>query len=375
MIYFDNAATTKPSKDALTRAAEFNENNFFNPSALYRNGLSCNKAIKEAKTSILKNLGLSESKYEVVFTSCGTESDNTAIFGAVKRGIFITDLGEHSAVYKCFTELKNRGLQVYFCSLNRYGGVNVDELLEKVKEVGADFVSIMHVNNETGAINDINYIAREIKKINPKAVFHSDGVQAYGKIPVSLSSDVDLYSVSAHKINGLKGVGALIKKKNVNVAPLILGGGQEGGLRSGTENVFGIKTFQYAGEEHYKFIKENFENVKKIKYYISSGLDKSIFTVISDEKSSPYILSISAVGLRGEVLMHALESRDIIVGNGSACSSKNRYSRIIKACGYSDDVLDGVVRISFSAENTIEQAELFVKTVNEVAADLKRMMH
>lgn len=375
MIYFDNAATTKPSKDALARAAEFNEVNYFNPSALYRNGLLCNKALKEAKSSILKNLGLSESKYEVIFTSCGSESDNTAIFGTVKRGSFITDTGEHSAVYKCFAELKNRGAKVYFCDLDLYGGVNVDELIETVKDVGADFVSIMHVNNETGAINDINYIAREIKKVNPKAVFHSDGVQAYGKIPVAITSDVDMYSVSAHKINGLKGVGALIKKKTLNVSPLIFGGGQEGGLRSGTENVFGIKVFQYAGEEHYRTIKENYAKTEKIKKYISSRLDKNIFTVISGENSSPYVLSVSAAGLRGEVLMHALESRDIIVGNGSACSSKNRYSRVIRACGYSESVLDGVIRISFSTENTMEEAESFVKNANEVATELKRMMH
>lgn len=374
MIYFDNAATTKPSGAAIKKAERFIGEDYFNPSALYRKGIACAKEIKETKASVLKNLGLSENKYEVFFTSCGTESDNTAVFGAVKRGTFVTDQGEHSAIIKCFNELKNRGQKVFFCDLNLDGSVNVEKLSEIVKNSGADFVSIMHVNNETGAINDINAIAAALKKINPEIIFHSDGVQAYGKIPCVLSDSVDLYSVSAHKINGLKGVGALIRKKSVNVAPLIFGGGQENGLRSGTENVFGIKVFQYAGEDHYKNIRENYANVSKIKDYIKENLDKEIFIVISGENSSPYILSVSAKGVRGEVLMHILEENGVIVGNGSACSSKNKYSRVIEACGYKNDVLDGVIRISFSCENTIEETESFVNTLNSAAKKLKRIM-
>ena len=250
MIYFDNAATTKPSATALSKAAEFNNENFFNPSALYRGGLYCNNALKTARSSVLRNLGLSETKYEVVFTSCGSESDNNAIFGAVKRGVFVTDKGEHSAVIKCFIEQKNRNNTVFFCGLNKDGSVNEKELLSLITDNRVDFVSIMHVNNETGAINDINALANKIKSLNPNIVFHSDGVQAYGKIPVSLSNDIDLYSVSSHKINGLKGTGALIKKKKLNLSPLVFGGGQENGQRSGTENVFGIKVFEYAGKEH-----------------------------------------------------------------------------------------------------------------------------
>lgn len=374
MIYFDNAATTKPSATALSKAAEFNNENFFNPSALYRGGLYCNNALKTARSSVLKNLGLSENKYEVVFTSCGSESDNNAIFGAVKRGVFVTDKGEHSAVIKCFNELKNRNNTVFFCGLNKDGGVDENELLSLISNNRVDFVSIMHVNNETGAINDINAIAKRIKTLNPNIVFHSDGVQAYGKIPVTLSEDIDLYSVSSHKINGLKGTGALIKKKKLNLSPLVFGGGQENGLRSGTENVFGIKVFEYAGTEHYSAIKENYEKALEIKKYVIENLDRELFAVISGANSSPYILSVSAVGVRGEVLMHILENRNIIVGNGSACSAKNRYSRVIEACGQPKDVLDGVIRLSFSAENTLDEAKEFVSAANESAASLKRMM-
>lgn len=374
MIYFDNAATTKPSLKAINKAEQFIESDYFNPSALYRGGLSCAKEIARAKESVLKNLGLSLAKYEVIFTSCGTESDNTAIFCCNKRGIYLTDKGEHSAVYKSFLELKNRKTETRFIGLNKDGSVNTDELYEFVKNNDVGFVSIVHVNNETGAINDVSRIADTIKKINPSIVFHSDGVQAYGKIPFAFSDSIDLYSISAHKINALKGTGVLIKKRGTNINPLIFGGGQENGLRSGTENVFGIKVFEFAGEEHYVNLAENFAKVQKINRAIRENLDKDLFTIISGENASPYILSVSAKGLRGEVIMHSLEEQDIIVGNGSACSSKNRYSRVLEACGYKKDILDGVIRISFSAESTMDEAREFVEKINAVARRLKGIM-
>lgn len=373
MIYLDNAATTKPSLTALNKAQVFNSEYFFNPSALYSGGLKCAQQIKEAKQSILKCLG--STNHEVIFTSCGSESDNTAILRSVKRGVYVTDKGEHAAVYKSFLELKNNGQKVEFIDLNSDGSVCVEKLYDYIKNNNVDFVSIVHVNNETGAINDVNAIAKKIKTINNRIVFHVDGVQAYGKLPYKLSQEVDLYSISAHKINGLKGVGALIRKKNLNIAPLIIGGGQEGGLRSGTENVFGIKVFQYASEEKFASIKENFDNINKIKKYFIDNLDKDIFELISSENSSPYILSVSAVGLRGEVIMHSLEEFGIIIGNGSACSSKNRYSRVLEACGYSHEVLDGVLRISFSTESTLEEAIVAVEKINQVAYKLKGIMN
>ena len=257
MIYLDNAATTKPDLEVLHRAEVFNTEKFYNPSALYEVGLNSQREIKKAKEVILKSL-CATSNYECIFTSCGTESDNQAVFCAVKKGVFVTDKGEHSAVYKSFLEQKNRGNTVQFIGLNSDGSINVNELYNYVENNRVDFISIIHVNNETGAINDVNEIANRVKKINSKIIFHVDGVQAFGKIPYVLSKDVDLYSISAHKINALKGVGALIKKKNVNLSPLIFGGGQEGNFRSGTENLFGIKVFEYATAKHYENIKSNF---------------------------------------------------------------------------------------------------------------------
>ena len=247
MIYFDNAATTKPLSTAILSSNELNDKLYFNPSALYREGISAKAVIKDCKEKILSFLKTED--HEVVFTSCGSESDNQAVFCAKKRGIFVTDLGEHSAIYQSFSELKNRGLSVHFVELNQDGSVNTDNLYDFIKNnPDVSFVSIVHVNNETGAINDINSIAKNIKAINKNIVFHSDGVQAFGKIPFRLDKNIDLYSISAHKINGLKGTGALIKRKGLNLFPLIFGGGQENGLRSGTENVFGINVFRLAAE-------------------------------------------------------------------------------------------------------------------------------
>ena len=374
MIYFDNAATTKPSIEALESAEKFNKDYFFNPSALYREGINIAKEIKNAKNVILRSLGLSSDKYDVVFTASGTESDNTAIFCSVKRGCFVTDKGEHSAVYKSFLELKQQGKNVNFIDLQKNGEINSDLLYDYVRHNAVDFVSIMHVNNETGAINDINKIAEKLKELNSNIIVHCDGVQAFGKIPFKMSDKIDFYSISAHKINALKGVGALIRKKKVNLVPLIHGGGQEDGFRSGTENVFGIKVFENATINHYKNILLNFESVKKINEYLRNNLDKQYFNIISSENSSPYILSISAIGLKGEVLMHCLENEGIIVGNGSACSSRNRYSRVIEACGYNREILEGVIRLSFSAENTLEEAKIVVNALNTTAKKLKGIM-
>ena len=372
MIYLDNAATTAPSITAIEKAMCFNNENYFNPSALYSGGLSCAREIRNAKESILRFLRA--TNHEVIFTSCGSESDNLAIFGSVKRGTFVTSKGEHSAVYKSFLELKNRGHKVEFIDLNSDGTVNVDKLYAFVKENSVDFVSLVHVNNETGGINDVNKIAQKLKSINKKLIFHVDGVQSYGKLPYAISNDIDFYAISAHKINGLKGVGALVRRKGVNLTPIIFGGGQENGLRSGTENVFGIKVLQYASEEKYAKLVENYKNVQKLKDLFVKNLDLSLFKVVSGENSSPYILTVSALGLRGEVVMHALENENIIVGNGSACSSKNRYSRVIEACGYDNEVADGIVRISFSTFTTVEQVETASKILNETVNKLKGLL-
>lgn len=371
VIYLDNGATTKPFKNSIENAKKYIDECYYNASSLYGGGVSANVALNDARKAILSVFG---ANFEVIFTSCGSESNNTAINSYLKRGNAVTTLSEHSAVYEPFMECKNNGYDARFASLNVDGSVNVEKLLSLIDK-NTVFVSVMHVNNETGAINDINHIAKCVKSINPRIIFHADGVQAFLKIPYTLSNDIDLYSISAHKVNALKGVGALIKNKRVkNLKPLIYGGGQEGGFRSGTENVFGIKVFEHSVLEHLKTLKSSYENAKKLNEYCKNNLDSSIFKIISAQNSSPYILSVSAVGLKGEVIMHMLEDYGVYVGTGSACSSKNRHSRVLKNAGLSSIVLDGALRISFSAESTICEVETAVKALNECANKLKRTM-
>ena len=205
MIYMDNAATTKPCAWALDKASKFVTEQFYNPSALYEEGFALQSELKKARSALLSKVA-DENAFELIFTSCGTESDNHAIFSFAKRGNAVTTAGEHSAVLVPFTELKNRGvIESRIAPLQKDGKVDVEKLLALVDNK-TSFVSVMHVNNEMGAINDINEIAKRVKQKNPRVIFHSDGVQAYGKIPYRLSKDIDLYSLSAHKIGGLKGM-------------------------------------------------------------------------------------------------------------------------------------------------------------------------
>lgn len=369
MIYLDNAATTVPDADAVDRARCFLTDGFFNPSAAYGGGFSVQSRLKEAREGLLARIADPE-KYELVFTSGGTESDNQAVFSAARRGNAVTTKGEHAAVYESFSELKNRGVEPRFAPLRRDGSVDKDALLALVDEKTA-LVSVVHVNNETGAVNDIFALARAVKQKNPRTLFHADGVQAFGKIPVRLTQDIDLYSVSAHKIGGLKGTGALVKRKNLQLAPLIYGGGQERGLRSGTENVFGAMVFFYAAEKKFAALERDFARIAGLRERFWDRLDHQIFLRISPEGGSPYILTVSAPSLRGEVLVRMLWERGTVVGTGSACSSRHRYSRVLAACGYANDVLDGVLRMSFSSATTEEEAIAAAASVNEVAAAFK----
>ena len=375
MIYLDNAATTKPSENAVRAAEEYLFEKFYNPSAMYKEGYELQSELKKARSALLSPVAF-EQDFELIFTSCGTEADNQAVFSFARRGNAVTTAGEHSAIFASFNELKTRGIaEPRFVPLHSDGRVDVEKLLALVDEK-TSFVSVIHVNNETGAINDINEIAKRVKKKNPRVVFHSDGVQAYGKIPFKLAKEVDLYSVSAHKIGGLKGVGALIKRKTLTIPPYIIGGGQENGKRSGTENVFGIMQFALAAKEKFSSLKGDFERLSGYKKILIDGLEKSVDQVLSGENSSPYILSVSAKGLRGEILLHMANDKGVIVGTGSACSSnaKNRYSRVILACGQDEKTADGVIRISFSPQTTEVEIEKAVAVLNEVGVELKGRM-
>ncbi len=375
MIYMDNAGTTKPNERAFEKARSYATEKFYNPSALYREGFGLQSELKKVRSALLSKVA-DENNFELIFTSCGTESDNQAIFSFAKRGNAVTTAGEHSAVSAPFAELKNRGVvEMRIAPLRKDGRVDVEKLLALIDEK-TSFVSVMHVNNEIGAINDVNAIAKVVKAKNPRVIFHVDGVQAYGKILFRMGKEIDLYSISAHKIGGLKGVGGLIKRKSLVLPAYIIGGGQEGGRRSGTENIFGIMQFYYATEEKFATLRPDFERLKNYRERLWQGLDKEIFVRLSLEEGTPYILTVSAVGLRGEVLLHVANDEGLIIGTGSACSSnaKTRYSKVILACGHDEKIADGVLRLSFSPETTEEEVECAVEILNRIARDLKKRM-
>lgn len=374
MIYFDNAATTKPDEKCVKQAEKYLYEDFYNPSALYAEGHRVNLELKNAALSILSPIA-DVNNFSLIFTSGGTEADNQAVFCGGKRGNVVTTLGEHSAIFSAVSELKQRGIEVRFALLNSDGSVNVEHLLSLIDEK-TSLVSVIHVNNETGAINNICEIAKRVKAKNKYSLFHSDGVQAYGKIPFRLTGDIDLYSVGAHKIGGIKGCGALIKRKNLVIKPYIYGGGQQQGLRSGTENIFGIKCFEYAAKNRYSELSENLQKIKNIKEIITGKLDKSLFKIISPEDGTPYILTVSAVGLRGETILHEANDNGLIIGTGSACSSNanKRYSRVILACGFSEDTADGILRLSFSPQNSEAEAREAVEILNRIVKHRKEVM-
>ena len=373
MIYLDNAATTRPDRGCLEEAQQFIYQNFYNPSALYAEGYNLHIMLKQARANILSLIA--DDNYEVIFTSCGTEADNHALFCGGRRGNVVTTMGEHAAVFSAAAELKQLGIEVRLAPLRSDGGVDEDELIRLVDDK-TSLVSVIHVNNETGAVNDVNAIAKRVKAKNPRTLFHSDGVQAFGKIPFKLNENIDLYSTSSHKIGGMKGTGALFKRKKLVLKPFIFGGGQENGMRSGTENVFGIKMFELAAIKHYGMLRENFYNAKELSYKLWSLLDKQLFVRISPENGSPYILTVGAKGVRGETILHEADDCGLIIGTGSACSSndKKRYSRVILACGVGEDVADGILRLSLGSETCESDVVQAAAILNSVVKNRREMM-
>ena len=372
MIYFDNAATAKPNARAVARAQVLSEEDFFNPSAVYRGGLRVQARLKSARERLLSYLA-PQGGFDLIFTSSGSEADNQAVFSAGKRGNVVLTAGEHAAVYESCKELKNRGVEVRLAPLNRDGSVKHEAFLALVDEK-TSLAACIHVNNETGALNDVAALAKGVKAKSGRTLFLADGVQAFLKIPFRLTPEIDFYAVSAHKIGGVKGAGALYKNKKCNLSPLIYGGGQEGNLRSGTENAFAILAFAVAAEEKFSSLEADFERVKKIKNRILQVLPQALFSCISPEAGSPYILSLAAKNLRGEVLLHLCDDRGLLIGKGSACSSKKPYSRVIEACGRTKEELNGVIRLSFSPENTVEEGEEAAKILTEEAEKLLRTL-
>ena len=360
-VYLDNAATTKPDGDLLNKTLQIYNELYYNPSALYTGAGKVKKAIDGVRQSILAQFS---ANFDCIFTSSGTEADNTAVFSFAKRGNVVTTAGEHSAIYNTLTYLKQKGIEPRFAKLEKDGSVNVESLIELIDEK-TTLVSVVHVNNETGAINDVNKIAKLVKQKNKNVIFHSDGVQAFLKIPYKISNDIDLYSISAHKICALKGTGALIYKKNLHITPMIFGGGQEKSLRSGTENTFGIFAIGEA-VNRYGNVGENFERISMLNRQLRDSLKDEV-TIISAENASPYVLSISLPGIKAEIMQRLLDDAGVIVGTGSACSSKLGTSRIITNCGLDKKVGEGVLRISFSYNSTLEDIKICVDALKKCA--------
>ena len=371
MIFFDNAATTPVIKEALDEANLYFTEKYFNPSALYHAGLEIKNDLNSARRVLLNGLG---TEGKIYFTSGGTESDNLAFFGTKKRknSVVIISAAEHAAVYQSALCLKNQGFDIRIAPVDASGKVDETRFGNLLSE-DVSLVSVMHVSNETGAINDINKLAEMTKRVQPKALFHSDGVQAGGKIRVRLGRFIDLYSLSAHKIGAPKGTGAMFAAKNVHLSPVVVGGGQEEGVRSSTENTAGIMAYAKAFTAAASVLDESLKNVAAIRDYIFAELSAfDDIKIISDKSGSPYIMSFASGSLRGEVLQHALERKDIIVGTGSACSSNKATRRIPEALGLTGKFAEGILRLSFSRFSTMDEARSFMTAFTEIYKELKK---
>lgn len=360
MIYFDNAATTKPDNLALEVFNNTNSENYYNISAGYSVAFNLFKENEKAKRDLINLL---DGEGNLIFTSGATESNNLAILGSSfsKNKKYLFSMGEHPSVYNTAMELKNRGYNVLFIPLQKNGQVNYTEL-EKLMDEDVCFVSTMFVNNETGAINDLIKIRQIINNKNKDCVFHVDAVQGFCKIKFSCKDcNINLCSISSHKINGLKGIGALYISKNTKLKNINFGGGQENNLRSGTVNVAGNISFSEIAKLAYKNLNENYNYVLKLKTYLINKLNtlKNIKIVSNDESFSPYIVTLLFLNRRGETIMRFLSSENIFVGTGSACSTSKMGNRNLENMGYSKNEVVGAIRISFSKENTLEEINYF----------------
>lgn len=373
MVFLDNASTTQVDSKVLEIINKYNYDNFYNPSALYGDAFSVSKDINNARKNIIKRLG-GRATDNLIFTSCATESNNMVLRACIKKNMkAIVSMGEHPSVYKTALDMANNGYNIDFVGLVKDG--QVDEVqFKKMMTPDVGFVSIMHVNNETGAINNIQQLVKIAKSINPKCIFHCDGVQAFCKINVNVTQlGVDFYTISGHKIHAPKGIGALYVKDSKFVKPLLFGGGQEGELRSGTENVSGIMALDKASEISFNSINDNFEKMKKLKGLLVEKVEGAY--IISDDKCSPYITMLACTGVRAETILHMLESKGFLVGNGSACSSKKRENRNLTSMGYRDELIDGTIRVSFS-HNTREQDVIdFTASLNEVIKEYNKKVN
>lgn len=378
--YLDNSATTKCSEAVKDIMVKVMMEDYGNPSSLHLKGVKAEEYIKEAKKQIAKTLKVMEK--EILFTSGGTESNNLAIIGSALANQragkhVITTAIEHASVAAVMKYLEEQGFEVTYLSVDKNGLISLEELEAAVRE-DTILVSIMQINNEMGAIEPIEKAAELIKRKNPKTLLHVDAIQSYGKRKIyPKKMQIDMLSVSGHKLHGPKGMGFLYVKDKTKLKPLILGGGQQKGMRSGTENVPGIAGLGVACEEIYQDFDANIEHLRKVKETFLQGIQRIEgvhVNGLTGEDSAPHIVSVSFEGIdKSEALLHALEDRDIYVSAGSACSSnKPAVSATLQAIGVPDKLLTATLRFSFSIHTTVEEVEYALAVLEELLPFLRK---
>ena len=374
-VYFDNGATTRPYDGVIQAVADTMKNNFGNPSSAHGIGLKAEKKLKEARERAAKTLNCGAD--EIIFTSGGSESNNFLIKGFVTAGAhIITSVIEHPSVLNTFKELENEGVKVTYLKVDDKGLISLEELENSING-DTRLVSIMHVNNELGVIQDVEGIGAVIKKKSARVKFHVDAVQSYGKLKIDVrKAQIDMLSVSGHKIHGPRGVGFSFIKKGLTPKALIGGGGQERSFRSGTENLPGIVGLVEAADIMSRNLAGNYIKVKELKEYFIERLG-NIKNIRVNSPSidcfTPYILSVSFVGVRGEVLLHMLEEKEIYVSTGSACSSRGHGdSHVLQALGLKSEEVKGTIRFSFDEFNTKEEVDYTTEVLEKSLKFLRR---
>lgn len=375
IVYLDNSATTKIRDEVLKVIIDVNENYYGNPSSLHRMGLAVEKKIDEARKSAAKLINAKSQ--EIYFTGGGTESNNIAIFGHLlnsdKHNNIITSKIEHPSVYNVFKQLEGK-VNVRYLDTDENGKINTS-MLDNMVDENTALVSIMHVNNEIGAVQDLNEIKNIVKGKNKNTRLHIDAIQSYGKIKIDVNKlSIDTLSFSSHKIHGPKGIGGLFIRTGLKINPLIYGGGQERGMRSGTEDTPGIIGFGRACE----LIYDNFDEETKRLYSLRNQYIKRLTEEIEHIKinssidgGAPHIINVSFENVPGEVLLHYLEEKDIYVSTGSACSSKARDNRVLNAVKLSKEYQSGVIRISLGHFNSFEEVEYVIDNIKHSVKDIR----
>lgn len=378
-VYFDNSATTKVFDCVRDIVVKTMTEDYGNPSAKHKKGMEAEQYVRRAAAQIAKTLKVQEK--EILFTSGGTESNNMALIGTAMANHragkhLITTRIEHASVYNPMAWLEQQGFEVTYLGVDEKGHISLEEMRKAIRP-DTILVSVMHVNNEIGAIEPVEEIGAMLHEVNPSILFHVDAIQSYGKLQIRpKKAQIDLLSASGHKIHGPKGVGFLYIDQRVKIHPLIYGGGQQRDLRSGTENVPGIAGLGAAAEEIYRNHEEKMERLIGLKdYFISriGEIPEAVVNSLPGKAGAPQIVSVSFSGVRSEVLLHALEDKGIYVSSGSACSSNHpAISGTLKAVGVKRELLDSTLRFSFGMFNTREEADYTIDMLKELLPVLTR---